>query len=199
MKALNIIMIAGILILNIVQEVPAAKIDPFLFGEPPLLIDRQCSINVNMPVIDYGVQSRWQLEESVGGKKVSLGKRNFILNVICPYSQTMSMIIRGASGHNGQLRYGENGFTSLRVMDVQLDGQTVELSSITPEGIIKDGVQKRIDLKPDTKIMITQNNQPIKGKVLTARFEIEPILAEKDARVSGAVQSESRLSFELLK
>jgi len=198
MKALNLTMIAGIL-MSTMCYANAAKLDINALGGSILPIDHRCEVSVNMPVIDYGTQSRWQLQDVAGGQKLTTGKRNFTLNIVCPYAQNMRVVLRGSRSNEGQLRYGDRGSMSLRVLDAQLDGQSVELSSITAEGAVKAGAASSLNLTPDTGMMATRNGQAVKGKTFNARLEVEPMMVEKDARVARPLVSESNFTLELLK
>lgn len=198
MNTFYMTLMAGVLI-SIAGQASAAKLDINPLGESSLPIDRRCEVSVSTPNIDYGTQSRWQLQDSAGGQKVSPGKRSFTLSVVCPYRQVMRVIVRGSKAPDGQLLYGDRGSMSLRVMDAELDGQLAELSAINAEGGLKVQTKDRLYLRPDFGMIATQNGQPVKGKFLTVRLEAEPIMAEKDARISSPLVSEANFSLELIK
>lgn len=179
------------------SQVAAAKLDVNPLGEYSIPTDTRCVINVSNSVINYGVQSRWQMEER-SGQKVSPGKRTFTLSVVCPYSQTMRVILRGTSAYDGQLQYGTGGSVSLKILDAALDGKPIQLSLIE-NGIHKKIANDSLELRPDLGMMAMRDGDAVKGKNFTARVEVEPVLPEKEARVTSRQISEAIFSFELIK
>ncbi|MGR7043433.1 fimbrial protein [Klebsiella aerogenes] len=169
---------------------------PYLMENPTA--DNYCRLSVGNQTIDYGNLSRWQLEEFKGGQQVSPGKRSTSLSVVCPYSQVMSLAVRGDKAANGELRYGGEGYLSIRLSDVQLDGQTVQLVETTPEGVRRGTPAEELKLAPGKYFSVLSNNQLARGKMLSARMEIEPMLPEHAARVSARQLNESSLTLELM-
>ncbi|WBF46154.1 fimbrial protein [Serratia rubidaea] len=180
--------------LCLVGAVRAALPDTDLTPPP----DSRCSLSAGAPVIDYGVQSRWQLQDAGGPQRVTPGKRSLQLSVVCPYSQTMHLVLRGERAGNGELRYGERGSVALRLLDAQLDGQSVQIAAATPDGVIGGAGQTSLRLQPDSGFTAVQNGRPLKGKSFTARIELEPVMPESDARVSARQVSEANLTLELM-
>lgn len=160
--------------------------------------DNRCSLSAGAPMIDYGVQSRWQLQDAGGPQRVTPGKRSLQLNVVCPHSQAMRLMLRGERAGNGELRYGERGSVALRLLDAQLDGQGVQLAATTPDGVLSSGGQDSLRLLPGNGFAVVQNGQLLKGKSFTARIELEPVMPESAARVSARQVSEANLTLELM-
>lgn len=171
-----------------------ARADNSLMPPP----DNRCSLSAGAPVIDYGEQSRWQLQEIHAGQSVSPGKRTVTVNAICPYSQSMRMRLNGDKAANGNLRYGEQGNVSLRFVEAQLDGQDVQLVTTTPDGVLNGAPGSNLLWQPGVSVAATRNGQLIKGKSFTARIEIEPMMPESAARVSARQVSEANLTLELM-
>ncbi|GAK27992.1 hypothetical protein [Serratia liquefaciens] len=163
-----------------------------------LPVDTRCSLSTGTPVIDYGIQSRWQLQDVAGGDEVTPGKRTLMLSVVCPYSQTIRLEMRGDRAANGDLRYGERGRINIRLQDFQLDGQSVQAAFMTPAGAIDSTSESSLLLQPGKVFAAVLNGQLVKGKNFNARVEIEPVLPESAARVASRQISESHLSLELL-
>ncbi|UUW17347.1 fimbrial protein [Serratia ureilytica] len=163
-----------------------------------LPIDTRCSVSAGAPVIDYGTQSRWQLQDVAGGQKVTPGKRMLMVSVVCPHTQTMRLTLRGDRAGNGDLRYGDRGSVSLRLLEAQLDGQNVQVAATTPDGMLSGAPESSLLLQPGNSLVATLNGQPAKGKSFTARIELEPVMPESAARVSARQISESNLTLELM-
>lgn len=164
---------------------------------PSLLpIDEHCSISTGTPVIDYGIQSRWQLQDASNSQMLTPGKRVLMLNIVCPYTQEMRLVLRGDRTANGSLRYGERGSVNIRVLDAQVDDQTVQVTPTMPDGAINGAASSSLKLRAGNYFAATRNNQLVKGKTFNARIEIEPILPESAARVSALERNESRLTIE---
>lgn len=162
---------------------------------PTLPPDTRCRLSVSNPVVDYGMMSRWQLED-IGVGSVSPGTRSLTISVVCPYSRTMSLRVEGEASEGG-LRYGEHGTTHLHLLDAQLDGNAVELRSVTPAGVITDSGGYRLALNAGQRLAPVIQGRLAEGKTLTARLEIQPVLAEGDAHVSSRQRSETMLTLTL--
>ncbi|MCU4369582.1 hypothetical protein [Acinetobacter courvalinii] len=198
MKALSTTLAAGLCIFAATQ-VSAAKIDINPLGEMTILpVENLCEVSISNPDVDYGVLSRWQLQDVVG-RQVSFGKRTLTLSVVCPFKQTMRVVLRSSRSQEGQLQFGDQGRMSVRVIDAELEGKSTELGSINSEGILKGASKDHLYLRPDFGMVATQNGQPIKGKTFTARLEIEPLMSEKAARVTSLQVSEANFTLELIK
>lgn len=168
-------------------------------NQPSLPVDSRCSLSTGGGMIDYGNQSRWQLQEaSTGGNSLTPGKRTLTLSVVCPYTQLLRLILRGDRAENGDLRYGDRGSIVVRLFDTQLDGQSVQIMNVTPSGGVNGTATNSHLLKPGETIAATLNGQLIKGKVFTARLEIEPIMTKEEARVAVSTRKESFLTLELV-
>lgn len=46
----------------------------------------RCTLSASNPVVDYGIMSRWQLQDVARGS-VSPGTRSLMLNVVCPHTR----------------------------------------------------------------------------------------------------------------
>ncbi|PVZ84275.1 fimbrial protein [Serratia sp. S1B] len=176
-----------------IAALPDASHDIF----SPLPVDRQCALSISTPVVDYGSQSRWQLQETAGGNGVTPGKRMLMLSVICPYSQTMRLALHGNRAANGDLRYGNHGKVTIHLQEAQLDGQNVQLANITPNGTFT-AVRDSLDLQPGSNFGVIQNGQLAKGKNLTVRIELEPEMTKNSVGVSQRQNNEATFTLELM-
>lgn len=164
---------------------------------PPLPPDTRCSLSVSNPVVDYGTMSRWQLEEIAGGS-VSPGTRSLALSVVCPYTRAMKLQVQGENSEQGGVRYGERGYARLRLLDAQLDGNAVELQTLTPTGDITERGGRTLVLNAGEQLAPVVQGRFAEGKIMTVRLEVQPVLAEGDARVSSRQHSEAMLTLTLI-
>lgn len=158
---------------------------------PGLPTDNRCTLSVSTPTIDYGNQSRWQLQGTTGGQ-LTPGKRALTLSVVCPYTQPIRLALRS------DLRYGTLGNINVNLSEALLDGQSIQLASTTPDSILNDAPVDSLRLHSGSRFAAVQNGRLATGKNLTLRMEIEPVLAERDARVSGHQSSEATVTLALI-
>lgn len=187
----------GLLLSQSVAVMAASDFAPATI-QPSLPVDTRCSISVGAAVIDYGSQSRGQLQRAGSKQILTLGKRTMILSVACPYSQAMRLTLRGAQAANGDLRHGDRGSTRIYVMDAQVDGRAVQLTSATSDGVLEGGAASSLQLQPGKSFSATQNGHFMKGKTFSARIEVEPVFPESATRVSARQVDESFMTLELM-
>lgn len=156
-----------------------------------LPVDSRCTLSVSASVIDYGNQSRWQLQDAASGQ-VTPGKRTLMLSVVCPYTQPFKLALRS------DLRYGAQGKINVSLSQAQLDGQSIQLASTTMNGILDGSPDESLRLQSGSRFAAVQNGRLATGKSLTLRMEIEPLLAESDTHVSAHQSNEATLTLELI-
>ncbi|MBB1202752.1 fimbrial protein [Enterobacteriaceae bacterium 89] len=161
--------------------------------QPTLPVDPRCTLSVGNSEIDYGRQSRGQLQLS--GSTYSPGKRVMLLSVICPAPRVMTLAVQGERARDGSLSYGENGRLRVRIRDAQLDGHPVELRDISHG---QPPSQSVLPLKADSRIEVTQNGLPVSGKTLTAQLELLPELSMEEATVNRSTEFQSRFSLDVI-
>lgn len=162
---------------------------------PPMLQDSQCSLSLGMPEINFGNQTRYQLDE-VGAGQLSPGTRELTLAVACPYSQAMKLALRGDRAQNGAFRYGERGSVKIRLFNARVDGQPAELMR---SGNAQATSSNSIALQPGETFVAVRGGAIQQGKTFTAQVEITPLLPESAARATQLSSSEARLTLELLR
>ncbi len=198
-KALSVLILS--LAMNLTQPAVATpRSHPQFQTDPALPIaDSRCQLSSSNSTFDYGNQSRWQLKETQSMRYgLTPGKRQLMVSVVCPYTQSIYLNIRGDRTPDGNFLYGRRGRLNMRLMEVQLDGQSTQVVLSTPEGKIKGASVNDLLLQPDQTFTPAIGNQPLQGKSFSARFEIEPVLSESDTRVSDRQSSEATLTLELL-
>lgn len=161
---------------------------------PVLPQDTHCRLSVSNPVVDYGILSRWQLED-IGAGNMSPGTRSLTLSVFCPHPR--SMILRVEDRGLGGFRYGERGIIRFHLRDAQLDGNKVELRTITPGGVIPESGGHMLALNAGQQLAPVIQGTLTEGRTLTARLDIQPVLAEGDTRVGNRQHSEMILTLTL--
>ncbi len=198
MKMLMTIGVLGVLLVRSVAALAASDASPAIV-QPVLPADTQCSLSAGSSVIDYGSQTRGQLQAAGNSQTLTLGKRMLILSIACPYARNMWLTLRGNVAANGDLLYGARGSVRIRIMDVLIDGHTVQLTSTTSSGVLEGGEASDLRLQPQKGFAATQNGQLVKGKTFNARIEVEPVFPESATRVSTLQRDEASLTLELMK
>ncbi|MBK0126281.1 fimbrial protein [Pantoea sp. S61] len=161
---------------------------------PPLVpVDPRCSVSVGNSTVDYGRQSRGQMEWN--GATYTPGKRIMTLSVVCPFAQPIKLALQGDRAADGSLRYGDNGRLKVRLSDAQLDGQAVQLRDITAGD---KAVASSLQLKANTRFEASGNGLPLSGKSFTARLELEPELSMDAATVSRSTQFSSSFALDVI-
>lgn len=173
------------------QDSPAG-LAPVLPGET------RCNLSVNTPVIDYGTQSRWQLQDAAASQGVTPGKRTLMVSVTCPTDRTIKLAMHGERSASGKLRYGNRGSVDLHVVDAQLDGQDVPLAAITSAGVLVGAPVSSMRLQPGNSFGPALNGKLAKGKNFSVRIELEPVLPESAARIHSREVNESSMTVELI-
>ncbi|KFC76672.1 hypothetical protein [Buttiauxella agrestis] len=165
-------------------------------GMPP--VDGRCHLSVSNSNVDYGVLSRWQLQQATGvPQALSPGKRLVMVNVMCPYSENMRVTLHGDLSSHGDFRYGNTGRMRVNLFSAQLDGQDVDIALSTPEGVLLKGPVNTLGIMPEQTFTTVLNGQVTQGKALTFRLELEPILTESEARATSRQVSQANLNLEL--
>ena len=164
-----------------------------------LPVDTRCTLSLGSGVIDYGSQSRWQLQNaSTAFNSLTFGKRTLPLGVVCPYTQHMRLTLRGERGPNGNLLFGKRGNLTIRIFDAQMDGSSVRLAQTSSDGILSAAITDSLTLQPGQSFAPITNGNLAQGKVFTANLEIEPVLPEAEARVSAHQTSQATITLELM-
>jgi len=130
---------------------------------------------------------------------LTLRKRTVVLSVGCPYSQSMRLALRGAQAPNGDLLYGDRGSVKILVQDAQIDGQAVQLTKTTADGVLDGVAEPSLQLQPGKSFAATLNGHFVQGKSFSAQIEIEPIFPVDAFRASSRQTSESLMTWELLR
>ncbi|MBE4810065.1 MULTISPECIES: fimbrial protein [unclassified Enterobacter cloacae complex] len=162
-------------------------------------VDPRCQISTSTTDIDYGLQSRWQMQDVDGRRQaVTPGKRQLSVTVVCPYTHNMRLKVMGGRTVRGEFRYGASGELQVRVTGAQLDGRDVPVALTSSAGALLGAPQEILTLLPDQTFSAVSGNLPSQGKTFNVRLEIQPVLTDNDARVSSRQANGASVSFELM-
>lgn len=163
------------------------------------IVDTRCTLSVANQVIDYGVQTRWQLKNSSNGSgQLTPGKRTFMFNAICPYAQSLKFSLRGSATSNGDLRYGDHGMLHFVLREAKVDNNNVQIARTGENGILKDTPQSTLLLKANESFSAMVNGDVAKGRYFSALIDIEPEITEADSKLRYPQVSESSFVLELV-
>ena len=163
------------------------------------MTDTRCQLTSSNSNVDYGPQSRWQMQDVEGrSQSVTPGKRQLSVSVVCPFTHEMRLKVMGSGNAHGGFRFGENGEVQVRVIGAQLDGEEVQIAPANPAGTPIGSPQSSLTLSPNETFSAVSGNQPAQGKAFNVRLEIQPVLTDKDARVSSRQANDASLSFEFI-
>jgi hypothetical protein len=175
----------------------ATRSDTLVIGASALLEGTQCMVTVGPTTINYGSLSRWQLQKSGVAQHLTPGKRTLILTVTCPFNQEIRLSMEGNAAPNGQLRYGEEGYATVRLSEVMADGHEAMVALIEGDGNVVDTSETSLFIKPGSRWEVVNARGKVRARSVTARLEVEPIIPDWAAKVSGEQVSESALTLSV--
>ncbi|CNK99793.1 Uncharacterised protein [Yersinia mollaretii] len=153
-----------------------------------------CELMVSQTQIDYGQNSRGQmLQRGQGAAQLPFGKREVVVNAVCQQPVPMKLVLRGNGDTGRAFRFGPQGQLGVQARNVRLDGNpaVVQLEGGRP--------QEGLTLKPgDSLQVVSAAGQPLIGKSLTLRLELEARIAAGATRVNEELRLEENLSLELI-
>lgn len=161
---------------------------------PP--VDRSCSISIGGGDVDYGSVTRHQLQEQPGNQ-LSFGKRTVPVSVACPYPRVMKVGIQGERSADGQFRYGAQGSLQVRLSDASLDGKSVLLTRISASGVPMGPAADSVTVLVGERVVAGDASAPAKGRNLSLKMEVEPVLSDSAARVNSREHSDARVTLQL--
>lgn len=176
-----------------------ATVEPgFSDGDAPMQADRsRCVISAGGRMVDYGVMSRWQLQETGRGAELTPGVRTLPVTVACGYTQEFRLRMVGNSSLAGQVRYGNSGWLKMRVNNLRVDGRAT--------GIVVSSVDEGAREVPSGSASVSDGSlftpysdgQRVTGRTVTFDLVMEPRLSERDSRVAAPTESEAGLRITL--
>lgn len=144
---------------------------------------------------DYGTltRDRQTFIDTSYGKVAQLSERRSHLSVTCPEKESMRLRFTGDSHADGSFRFGSEGGLKVAIGNAELDGNSVLLTKITPQG-------KTVAISHSLRDLdeIIPGISSIQGKNLNLILDITPYLAEAAFVVPDTHPLEERIHIELL-
>lgn len=188
-----------ILALLLVCTTATAAMEPgFSGGEPLMQADRShCVISAGGRMVDYGVMSRWQLQETGRGAELTPGVRTLPVTVACAYTQEFRLRMVGNSNLAGQVRYGNSGWLKMRVNNLRVDGRATGIVVSSPNESAREVASGSAAVSDGSLFSPYSEGQRVTGRTVTFNLILEPRLSERDSRVGAPTESEAGLRITL--
>jgi hypothetical protein len=182
------------ILLALLTSCTAQATGPLPTAPPP---DNQCNLTASHTRVEYGVQSRWQLQMAPGTQQLSPGERSLSINVVCPYSRQLRVKFDGEAGQGGRWRYGEQGQLQLRVSAAWLDGQPVGLALTGRDSNDLSTLALPATILPDSTVSAVTAGHLLAGRNLTLQLTLAPLLSEQATRVTARTESDAVVRLSL--
>ena len=97
-----------------------------------------CQISLSQPVVDYH-EMRQDTIEATQQDWHKMADRDITVNVFCPQTQQMAVLLRGTAGDKGRFLFGQSGGVAVKIDNMTVDGKsysvgkTVDQLNFTPE------------------------------------------------------------------
>lgn len=167
-------------------------------AEPPMQTDRsRCVISAGGSMVDYGVMSRWQLQETGRGGELTPGVRTIPVTVACAFTQDFRLRIAGHSSMAGQVRYGNSAWLKLRVSNLRVDGRSTGIVVTSPDEGAREVASGSSAVSDGSLFSPFSDGQRVTGRTVTFDLKLEPRLSEQDSRVGAPTESEAGLRITL--
>jgi hypothetical protein len=170
----------------------------FSAGNGSIQEDRsQCMIRAGREVVDYGVLSRWQLQETSRAGELTPGARSLPVTIACPYAQNFRISINGTSNVGRLVRYGRSGWLKLQATNLRVDGMPTGMTVESPDEGSRAVTSGTAALEDGSVIIPRNGGQIVTGRTVTFDLVLEPRLAEHASRVTAPLESEAGLRITL--
>lgn len=188
-----------ILSLLLISSTAMAATEPGFSGEElPIQTDRsRCIINAGGRMVDYGVMSRWQLQDTGRDGELTPGARTLPVTVACAFTQEFQLKIAGNSSMAGQVRYGNSGWLKLRVNNLRVDGRATGIIVTSPDEGTREVASGSSAVSDGSVFSPYRDGQKVTGRTVTFDMMLEPRLSERDSRVGAPTESEAGLRITL--
>lgn len=167
-------------------------------GQAPVQADRsRCVISAGGSTVNYGVMSRWQLQETYRGGELTPGIRTLPVTVACAFTQDFRMRIAGNSSTAGEVRYGNNGWLKLRVNNLRVDGRATGMVVTSPAEGAREAASGSATVSDGSVFSPCSDGQKVTGRTVTFDLIVEPRLSGRDTRVGAPTTSEAGIRITL--
>lgn len=172
---------------------------------PALAEDGDCQIMTSTKQVDYG---RFRTEEMTQGSTEYNGKtysgyasmtRELQVSVMCPDERKIRLFVDGPARSGKAYRFSDSGAMSVKMKDARVDGESVQLASVSRGAVQAQGGSAEITLLPDMAAAAV-NGQEVAGRNWTATMMITTYLSADTFRVSNNIDLEETytVSFDAL-
>lgn len=167
---------------------------------PGLAMADDCQITLSQPVVDY---HQLQRENIVTTQQDwhKMPEREVNVNVYCPDTQKIGVLLQGASGEKGRFLFGEKGGIAIKVDNMVIDGKnyavgkTVDQVNLTPGGDSASSLY----LKNNEAVVAVDNNEVPSAQQMSFTVTLFPVLRDNAFRNTADVtQLESYLSWKII-
>lgn len=140
----------------------------------------QCTMQLSEPVVDYG---------RLYGSDISrtFPTRTVQLTVVCPTAMDLTVFYRGAAASQpDRFQLANQGLFALRLHDVTVDGQPVDLGDVPSTGAAPSTIAPVQPLVPARGLAPYRNGLLVLGTMLSATVDVDTQLVQPAGRsVSG--------------
>lgn len=145
--------------------------------------DLPCQIHVGQPVVDFGRVPPAAGTLALQQAPVPIGKRRFLLTVVCQSNQTMTLSYLAAAASTDRFRFTESGEYTLRVSDATLDGSKVNLGLVRVPGEAPAPITDSLRIPFNASVVPVRNGLAAQGKSWSLWVEAEAWLTAADLHV----------------
>lgn len=146
--------------------------------------DDTCEALLSPEQIDYGRQTRGELlRRSTRQDIVSFEPRTVSLNIQCAQPTPITLRFLGIAADTDSYQFGIDGRMTLTLEQAQLDGRSVNLSTVQGPGSPLGQVDSSAVLRPNQAIVPVVAGQPASGQHLSLTVRVAPIAPEAATRV----------------
>lgn len=148
----------------------------------PTAYATSCKLNVNNPDIDFGQFNRSTLNNNQ--YDVQHGQRTLHINIQCDEPSDMTLFYRAAmfSDKEGFV-FGNTGRYTLRLRDVTLDGERVEVGEVSGNNLPTGDSGRAVKWRPERGITPVAGGQVLLGRSLSAQVDIIASLPQNGMNV----------------
>ena len=151
-----------------------------------------CTMQFSQQKLDYGSFTRSELQTSkTSSGLLSMGKRTFSLSSTCGAGALIGVTFNANSHDENGYRFAQNGLFTLKIIDAQLDGRTVQMR---PSARIASGAESGL-LRPGDYLVPHDGQTPALGERLNLQIEAHALLTEDDVYVSSNETKEGNGEF----
>ncbi|VCU67869.1 hypothetical protein [Pseudomonas synxantha] len=141
-----------------------------------------CEIRLGQSEVDFGQIQHPGVNPPLDDQRLYLaGKRYVSLNVSCPTSSRLLLMLRGDS-LGEHFRFSAQSRLKVRLSDAVLDGRAVDLALVRAVGEVPGQPASAIDVAPGSLIVPVSAGLAAEGASLSLQVEVSPGVAMEEFR-----------------